>query len=39
MKDIMKIIALLAIVAIILAIYYGIAVSDLPEWFKFALLK
>lgn len=39
MEDIIKIISLLAIVAIILAIYYGIAVSDLPDWFKFALLK
>lgn len=39
MKDFMQLISLLAIAALLLAFYWGVSVSDLPEWFKFALLK
>lgn len=39
MKGFFEIAALLAILALLLAFYWGVSTSDLPEWFKFALLK
>ena len=37
--DVWHIVGMCLIAIIILGIYYCIAVSDLPEWFKFYLLK
>lgn len=39
MKGFSGIVVLLFILALLLAFYWGVSTSDLPEWFKFALLK
>lgn len=39
MKGFFEIVVLLAIVALLLAFYWGVSTSDLPDWFKFALLR
>ena len=39
MKGFFGIVVLLAILALLLAFYWGVSTSELPERFKFALLK
>jgi hypothetical protein len=39
MKGFFGIVVLLAILVLLLAFYWGVSTSDLPEWFKFALLR
>lgn len=39
MKGFCGILVMIALLALLLAFYWGVSTSDLPEWFKFALLK
>lgn len=39
MKGFCGIIVMIALLALLLAFYWVVSTSDLPEWFKFALLR